>query len=278
MESNRMATTTSVSIQRDVVFGTGGGRELRCNIHTPSETSVKQTALVFFHGGGFVGGTKDTIDARVGHFANLGYVCIAAEYRLSPEARWPEQIHDAKAALRWTHESAGSLGVKSDRVGIVGFSAGGLLALTCAGTADSAELGGTGGHASAASDVAVCLSYYSSIEIPRAADGEHPLMQPGADDAMFESARPTSYVTSSFAPTILFHGTGDVNIPLGSSLRFFNQLQDAGVPAEFHAIQGVPHAFDRHAELGEACASFADLFIDRHVINPRTYPPFKPGG
>ena len=273
-----MATTTSVNIQRDIVFGTGGGRELHCNVHTPADPAVKNTALVFFHGGGFVGGSKDSIDARVGYFANLGYVCVAAEYRLSKEARWPEQIYDAKAAVRWTHDNAGSLGVEPERVGVVGFSAGGLLALTCAGTPGRAELEGDGGSASASSAVAVCLSYYSSIDIPQPTDGEHPLMQPGADNATFDLARPTTYVSPSFAPTVLFHGTADVTIPMGSSVRFFNKLREAGVPAEFHAIEGVPHAFDRHAELGEAAANFADLFIDRHVINPRTYPPFSPGG
>lgn len=273
-----MATTTSVSIQRDVVFGSGGGRELHCNVHTPSDTTVKKTALVFFHGGGFIGGNKDGIDARVGHFANLGYVCVAAEYRLSKEARWPEQIHDAKAAIRWTHENAGSLGIERDRVGVVGFSAGGLLALVCAGSAGVVGLEGDGGNSAAESTVAACLAYYASIDLPRPADGEHALMPSGAQEGAYDVARPGTYVSGSFAPTMLFHGTADITIPMDSSVRFFNKLQDAGVPAEFHAIEGVPHAFDRHAELGEACAGFGDLFIDRHVINPRTYPPFAPGG
>ena len=103
-------------------------------------------------------------------------------------------------------------------------------------------------------------------------------MASGANESAYEVARPGTYVSPSFAPTVLFHGTADVTIPMDSSVRFFNKLQDAEVPTEFHAIEGVPHAFDRHAELGEACASFADLFIDRHVINPRTYPPFAPSG
>ena len=67
-----------------------------------------------------------------------------------------------------------------------------------------------------------------------------------------------------------------MNIPIESSVRFYNKLREAGVPTEFHAIDGLPHVFDQHAELGEAAANFADLFIDRHVINPRTYPPFTP--
>ena len=273
-----MTTTASVTIEKDVVFGTGGGRELHCNVHRPIDPSVKQTALVFFHGGGFVGGSKDTIDARVGHFANLGYVCVAAEYRLSREARWPSQVHDAKAAIRWTHENAGSLGIDPDRVGVVGFSAGGLLALVSAGSAGRSGLEGDGGSASATSKVAACLAYYASIDLPRPRDGEHPLMPSGADEAAYENARPGTYVSSSFPPTVLFHGTADVTIPMDSSVRFFNKLLAAGVPAEFHAVEGAPHAFDRHEELGEACAHFGDLFIDRHVINPRTYPPFEPGG
>jgi acetyl esterase/lipase len=262
-----------VAIERDVVFGVGGERELHCNVHSPAGGGDKRTALVFFHGGGFVGGSKDSIDARVGHYAELGYVCVAAEYRLAPDAKWPSQIHDAKAAIRWTRANAESLGVDPARIGVAGFSAGGLLALVAAGTPDQPELEGDGGNASVSSAVAACLAYYPAVHMGLDSP-DHPLMPAGSGEAEWERVRPTTYVSATFRPTVLFHGTADVTIPMESSVRFFDKLREAGVPAEFHAIDGAPHAFDRHAELGEACAHFADLFIDRHVINPRVYPPF----
>ena len=70
----------------------------------------------------------------------------------------------------------------------------------------------------------------------------------------------------------------DTTIPIESSRRLVQQFQDAGVPVEFHAFEGVPHAFDSNPEFAVLCAQLADFFIDRHVLNPRTYPPFQPGG
>ena len=61
-------------------------------------------------------------------------------------------------------------------------------------------------------------------------------------------------------------------------MELVQQLQDAKVPVEFHAFEGVPHAFDSNPEFAVLSAQLADLFMDRHVVNPRTYPPFQPGG
>jgi hypothetical protein len=44
-----------------------------------------------------------------------------------------------------------------------------------------------------------------------------------------------------------------------------------------HTFAGVPHEFDEHPEFAEACAQLIDFFLDRHVLHPRTYPPFQPG-
>jgi acetyl esterase/lipase len=70
----------------------------------------------------------------------------------------------------------------------------------------------------------------------------------------------------------------DTTIPIESSQRLVQQLRDASVPVEFHAFEGVPHAFDSNPEFAVLSAQLADLFMDRHVVNPRTYPPFQAGG
>jgi dipeptidyl aminopeptidase/acylaminoacyl peptidase len=77
-------------------------------------------------------------------------------------------------------------------------------------------------------------------------------------------------VTGSYAPTVLFHGVADTTVPIESSQRFFQALRDVKVPAEFHSFAGQPHIFDRDPAFAVACARLADLFLDRHVINPRS--------
>jgi acetyl esterase/lipase len=267
----------SVTIERDLVFGTGGGRDLLCNVITKDGGSDKRTALVFFHGGGFVAGNKDGIDVRVSHYAELGYVCVVAGYRLAGESKFPAQINDAKAAIRWARANAAKLNIEPERIGVVGFSAGGLLALVSAGAPDDADLEGDGGNGDTSSAVAACLAYYAAIDIPTEAARQHPLFADDASDAVYASARPATHATAAFPPTVFFHGTWDATIPIASSERFYTKLRELGVATEFHAVEGVPHAFDRHEEFGAACAVFGDLFLDRHVVNPREYPPFQSG-
>ena len=125
------------AIEKDRVYGTGGGRELRCDVHRPPAGAGNGMALVFFHGGGFTGGSKDAVVARVGYYAAIGYTCVAAEYRLAQEAKWPAQIEDAKACIRWTRANAASLDVDPDKIGVAGFSAGGMLALSRPATGGS---------------------------------------------------------------------------------------------------------------------------------------------
>jgi dipeptidyl aminopeptidase/acylaminoacyl peptidase len=79
-----------------------------------------------------------------------------------------------------------------------------------------------------------------------------------------------SYVTAGFAPTVLFHGVADTTVPVESSQRLFQVLRDARVPSELHTFAGVAHIFDSQADLAQLCGQIADVFIDRHVLKPRS--------
>jgi acetyl esterase/lipase len=60
-------------------------------------------------------------------------------------------------------------------------------------------------------------------------------------------------------------------------MRVFNKLRETGVPVELHLYDGLSHVFDRHPEFAAPTAELCALFLDRHVVNPRTYPPFESG-
>src|SRR5947208_419433 len=123
----------SVSIEKNIVFGKAGNTELRLDIYKPADTSEKRMAMIHLHGGGFTAGNKESLADRVAPFVALGYVAVPIEYRLAGQAKWPAQIGDVKAAIRWARANAGKLEVDAERIGIVGYSAGGHLALFAAG-------------------------------------------------------------------------------------------------------------------------------------------------
>jgi len=269
---NQSSTQSAIAVEKDVVFGKGGDMDLKLDIYRPPAGKEKRMATIHFHGGGFAGGSKDALAERIKPYAALGYVAIAAQYRLSGQAAFPALIHDAKAAIRWVRANAKSLGIEPQRIGVVGYSAGGYHALFTAGTANRQEFEGTGGNAGVSSAVAVCLAYYPATNIPAS------MLPANVDDQAKKAANATTYVAEGFPPTAVFHGMKDVTIPIESSQRLVQQMRDAKVPVEFHAFEGVPHAFDSNPEFAVLSAQLADLFMDRHVVNPRTYPPFQAGG
>jgi acetyl esterase/lipase len=262
----------AIAVEKDVVFGKGGDLDLKLDIYRPPAGSAKRMATIHFHGGGFAGGSKDTLADRIRPFASLGYVAIAAQYRLSGQAGYPALIHDAKAAIRWTRANARTLGIDPQRIAVVGYSAGGYHALFTAGTSHHPEFEGTGGNAGVGSHVAACVAFYPATNIPAS------MLPRDADDAATRAANATTYIAAAFPPTIVFHGTKDTTIPIESSERLVQQLRGAGAPVEFHEFEGVPHVFDSNPEFATLAAQLADFFIDRHVLNPRTYPPFTGGG
>src|SRR5579864_7723023 len=151
-----------ISVEQDVVFGRGGNRDLLCDIYRPSPAHTKRTAIIHMHGGGFVGGSKaGAREARP--LAALGYTCIAGTYRTVPDAVWPAQIHDVKACIRWVRANAGSLDVEADKIVVLGYSAGGRLALIAAGTQDDGEFEGEGGQPGVSTSVAACVAFYAAI-------------------------------------------------------------------------------------------------------------------
>jgi len=255
MAAQSTSPSASISVEKDVVYGKGGAMDLRLDVYRPRPGSEKRVATIHLHGGGFAGGNKETLTERVRPFAAQGYTAIASQYRLTGQASWPAMIEDVKTAIRWTRANASRLGIDPARIVIVGYSAGGYLALTAAGTQNRADLEGSGGNPGVGTQVAGCLAYYAVTAMG-------PPPSPSA----------TTYVTAAFPPTVLFHGVADTTVPIESSQRFFQLLRDAKVPSEFHSFAGAPHIFDRVPEYASACAQVADVFLDRHVINPRPFP------
>jgi acetyl esterase/lipase len=245
----------AIAVEKDVAFGKGGAIDLKLDIYRPPAGTEKRMATVHVHGGGFTGGSKETLNQRILPFARRGYVAVAAQYRLAAQAKWPSQIDDVKAAIRWVRGNANRLGIDPQRIAIVGYSAGGFLALNAAGMQDP--------------QVAACAAFYPATNEPT------PILPAGLDAAARRATQPISQVSARFAPTIIFHGVADTTVPIESSQTFFQALRDAKVATELHTYAGAPHVFDQVPEYAAASAMMFDLFIDRYVINPRNpFPPF----
>ena len=268
--------------EKDIVFGKGGDIDLTLDVYRPPEgVTPKRAAIIHLFGGGFFGGNKNAgyiiNDAKA--LGARGYTNVSANYRLQSQASWPAQLHDVKAAIRWTRANAERIGADADKIVVAGYSAGGMLALMAAGTNGKPEFEGTVGTPGVSSKVDACIGVYP---LASAETASRLFPEGQATPENIAAASPTSYISASFAPTIFVHGTADTTVLLSSSIDFFNKLNALGVPTALTAIQGAAHAFDTAAlDAVEVMAQSIDLFLDRLLVNPRPYPAFRggrPGG
>ncbi len=260
-----------VQIQDNVVFGSGGGRDLRCDVFTPPDERRDRAAILLIHGGGWQNGDRTQLRGYGVQLARYGFVCVAPEYRLSGEAVWPAQIHDVKAALRWLRANALSLGVDADKITVSGNSAGAHLALMLAATPNVPVFDGKGGHPDAASDCAAVVAIYppTALRIGAIGDAIANLFGGKASREAQDAASPITYVHRNFPPTLLIHGNADDIVPVEASFSMYKSLADAGAPVELHVYEGAPHAFDALPEFGRQLTDIIALFVDRKVANPR---------
>lgn len=124
----------AMAVWRDIEMpGPGGALPLR--EYRPEGSAAGQVlpALVFFHGGGWVIGDRDTHDVLCRELCQLAQCAVfSVDYRLAPEHRFPAAADDAVAATRWVVQQAGVLGLDPARIAVGGDSAGGNLAAVAA--------------------------------------------------------------------------------------------------------------------------------------------------
>ncbi len=147
-----------VVIREGVIFGTGGGGELRCDIFEPPPGVKNGVAVLLVHGGGWSTGDRTQLKGYGVLLGRRGYTCIASEYRLTGEALWPAQIEDVKCTLRYVRANASELGIDGERIVVSGNSAGGHLALMAGAMTDPA-FEGSGGNAGMSSTVSAVISF-----------------------------------------------------------------------------------------------------------------------
>ncbi len=257
-----------VTIDKDVVFGTTGSRDLKCDIYHPPPGGDNHPGVLIIHGGGWYQGDRSQLKYYGIQLARYGFVGVACEYRLSGEAPWPAQIHDVKAALRWMRASADQLGIDEGKICVTGNSAGAHLALMLGCQTEAFE--GEGGNGTVSSKCAAISAIYPPTKLTfNKNEVENKLFGEKGNDEVAAKASPINYAAKGFPPTILIHGNADQLVPPTESFNLYQALNKAGVGVELHMFDGAPHAFDSLAEFARPCVQLIVLFFDRKVVNPR---------
>ena len=263
-----------VSIDEDVVFGRGGERDLTCDVFTPPDDpeAPDRPAILLLHGGSWRNGDKGQLKYYGVQLARFGYLCVCSEYRLSGEAVWPAQLHDAKAALRWIRGNATRLRVDANRIAVSGNSAGAHLALMLAATPDTPDLEGDGGHETVQSGCAAAIAVYPPTLLRTTeTDDDNPvaaLFGGQVSDETADAASPLTYAHRGFPPTMLVHGNADEVVPVAASLQMYQALSEAGAAVEMHIFDAQQHAFDTNVDFARQIVELTALFFERTLPAP----------
>jgi acetyl esterase/lipase len=196
--------------------------------------------------------------------AQAGVAVASVDHRLSGEATWPAQLHDAKAAVRWLRARAGELGIDAGRVAAWGESSGGHLAALLGLTEGDAELEGAVGVTGPSSAVSAVVAWYAPSDVAAVAtdlgtDPHDPatrealLLGAAAVDVPERAAQasPISHVSPAAPPFLLLHGAVDRVIPVVQSERLYEALLEAGVAVELDVYEDADHMWLGSADAAE---------------------------
>ncbi len=265
-----------VEVREDVAFGTGNGRELRCDVFVPPGEQTGRGAVLLVHGGGWRQGDKTQLRGYGLRIARSGFLCVATEYRLVGESPWPAQVHDVKAGLRWMRANAEELGIDPHRIALQGHSAGAHLVLFAAGSPNAPEFEGEGGNAGIDTTVDAVIAAYppTRFYLGERRHGGVPIEalsdEPTAELA--ELASPLNLAGPTFPPTMLLHGSDDKVVPVSASFVMYEALAGHKVPTELHVFAEAVHGFDAEPMFGRRTSDLVVLFLERYLRAPASSP------
>lgn len=252
----------SVTIQRDVVYGQAGGVDLRMDIGYPDGPGPFPV-IVCMHGGGWQQGDKSHMHKWLRKFASAGFVGVSVGYRFAPQFKWPAQIQDVKTAVQYLRAHAGELNIDPTRIGAMGESAGGYLALMLGVTSPDDGLEPQNEYTNP-SNVQAVVSFVSATDftlpgLPLTPALEAEMQQyykkslkevrtdftgaSGPDDPILKKISVLSYVDKTDPPVLMFYGDIDPIVSIEHAYRLELALKKAGVPNELIIVKGGGHGW-----------------------------------
>lgn len=242
----------SVPEYKDVVYATVDGKELRLDLYMPANVQAPPL-LVWVHGGAWSQGTKAQVP---GAFVEHGIATASVDFRQSTEARFPAQVHDIKAAIRFLRAKARTYGYRAEKVAIAGSSSGGHLAALVGVTNGHRDLEGkVGDYLSQSSSVQAIVDYFGASNLmtilaqstPFGLNVRRPALErllgalPEQARELAETASPVVHVDRNDPPLFLLHGDQDPQMPINQAHELQGAYEQLGLEVHFDVVHGAAH-------------------------------------
>ncbi|HRW08869.1 MAG TPA: alpha/beta hydrolase [Caldilineaceae bacterium] len=289
-------------------YKTVGNCPIQADVYQPATADAPTPAIVHIHGGALINGSRQKFRlAHVARYVAAGYTVISIDYRLAPESKLPEIIEDLQDAFRWIYGSGPALlGIDPQRVGVVGHSAGGYLALMAGCTVQPRPAaivafygyGDIVGDWYGKPDPYYCNNFPAITKAESGSAITGPMCtapypgrgkelfylycrqngswakavsghEPAAEPDFFVPYCPLQTVTADYPPTLLLHGDQDTDVPYEQSVLMAAALAQQNVTHELVTMAGYDHGFDGDMDDPAVQAAFAKVlaFLDSHTRN-----------
>jgi acetyl esterase/lipase len=257
-----LASQNKITIPPDVnvycnieYFKPDPNTSLLLNLYVPQSPNPLPL-IIWIHGGGWGGGTKDYVLPQDFKFLEHGFAIASVEYRFTDKSPFPAQIQDCRAAVRFLRVNAAKYNLNPGRFGAWGASAGGHLVALLGTAADNARFDHPADkyrHLSPAVQ-AVC-DWFGPTDLTRIDTDPNSDIGRSVLDMVSKlvggplktnvgkarDASPFYYISKNSSPFFIVHGTDDLLVPLGQSTLFHDALIAAEIPSQLKIIPKAGH-------------------------------------
>lgn len=264
---------------KDILYAEVDGHRLLLDLYLP-EKEPNPPLIVWVHGGAWRQGSK--VPMPLIELVKSGLAVASVDYRLSPVARFPAQIHDLKAAIRYLRASEAKWGISTKCLAIAGSSAGGHLAALVGVTNNQKELEGrVGDHLDQSSAVQAIVDYYGPTNLLTILSQSTPhglsvrvpaleLLLGGPPDKQSELARlasPVFHVDPQDPPLLLMHGDQDPQVPINQAHELHGKYKAHKLPVRFEVVHGAAHGGE--AFFDEERNAIVQEFLQEHLCSSK---------
>lgn len=232
LSGTRADADAQVIAKDDVVYGRVQGAGLLADIAYP-EGNGPFPALVSVHGGRWRAGSKtDASTIKVREWAGFGFFAMSIDYRLVGCTPAPACYQDMLCAIRWVRAHAKDFHIDTDRIFLIGQSAGGQM-VSLAATLGPGPFKPTGGWEDQSSDFRAAISVAAAYELGPLSWGN--LWAPPGEDiaAAHKLASPLSHVSAKTKPLLIIHSDDDKSVPVQQAVDMAHALEKAKAPSRF---------------------------------------------
>lgn len=237
---------------KDIVYKKTSTSDQKLDLYTLNESPEKRPLLIFFHGGGWRKGTKDSTSGQLMAFMKNNWVTANVDYRLLDEASAPAAVIDCRCALYWLVSHAEEYGIDKNKIVVAGTSAGGHLALMTGLLPNDHPYNDSCGPAPDFK-IAAVLNFYGITDVTDILTGANKrgfgrdwLGDQPDREAVAKAVSPITYVIQGIPPIFTVHGDADPTVPYSQAEKLNKLLLETGIEHKFITIpDGLHGKFDK---------------------------------